>query len=1154
MRRLTFRNTALLSAALPLALLSLCLTDRAQSQGTPAATPKPSPDVASAIFRQPSLSPDGATLAFTYDGDIWSVASTGGIARRLTSTLDDDANPIFSPDGKWLAFSSKKYGSSDVYVMPAVGGFSRRLTYHSATDKPTCWLPDSSAVIFESARINSALDLWCVRLAGGDAWPLTAGGYRQSEFHSNISPDGKHIVYAGNGGSSAYARRGYNGSDSNDVWLCDFDGVSTTNYRTLAASRANECFPFFMDAGRIGYVSYAGLGGTTERVSHLESVDLTGAATKGVNYNYLVDLREPSLAGNKLAYTTGSVGGWKLHVADLAAATDTVPAISIDADSRTAPLVNIALTSASQFAPSPDGKKLAVIAGYDVWVMPIDGSGPARQITDTISREKDVIWTKDSRKLVYASARTGDYQLYIFDVAAKEEKQLTTNSGGATHPVLLNSGKSVLACVAESRLAEINLDGTPGKIDIPGHFLGANSSDREVFDLSPDGKWITYTQNNALSDDAVVVAKLDTGEVKRISRLFRDCSTPRFSLDGKRITFANNEENEEFDIYVVELTAPSMEFDEDKTDKLFGKEEPKPETPAGETPTDKPADKPAAKPEPEKPTTPAAPKGESDPDQRPPRQPRNPNPDPAAPANPPAAQPSSDEPAVPAKPRGKPPETVIDFNDIDRRTYRVTTLQGNEFNAIGLEDGKTVLFTGLVTGVTQVMSLSFTDGRVTGAPKPLTTSTTPKGGLFASTSGREVWFTDAGVMQRMKLPPTAASPVAFKADQRRDAKALRAEAFRECVWTMKNYYYDPKMHGTDWDGAASTYAKAIEATPTGDEWGSLMNELLGELNSSHQGFTSVDTRSDGVREQGASLGLLFDAAERSKGNYKVTEVLARGACDAAKAAIKPGEYLVGLNGKAFKPGETVLDRELLWTAGKKTILHVGPNPTLDGSREIAVKPQADQIENELFYQRWVDAQRAMIHKLSGGRLGYVHIRAMDDASVRHFKHHLGDDMEGKEGVVLDVRFNGGGSTSVDLLEILIKRPWLYRTQRTGEKITENVNRSIAWEKPSCLLTNQQSFSNAEIMSEGFRTLEIGKIIGVETAGGCIGTGAAGLIDGSRIRLPGSGAYTVNGENLENAGRKPHITVENTPEVLNAGRDLQTETAVKVMLEQLGAKK
>jgi tricorn protease len=238
------------------------------------------------------------------------------------------------------------------------------------------------------------------------------------------------------------------------------------------------------------------------------------------------------------------------------------------------------------------------------------------------------------------------------------------------------------------------------------------------------------------------------------------------------------------------------------------------------------------------------------------------------------------------------------------------------------------------------------------------------------------------------------------------------------------------------------------------------------------------------------------------------------------------------------------------TNGKKTLLHLGGDPSFESSSPVAVKPISRGAEGQLWYQRWVEHQRELVDTYSKGRLGYVHIRAMNDSSLRDFKHHLGNNMLGKEGVVIDVRFNGGGRTAVDVLEILIKRPWLKRQYGDLPDISENIYRSIALEKPSILMINESSFSNAEIMAEGFRRLNIGKIVGVDTAGGVIGTGSYRLIDGSRMRLPSTGAYTVDGENLENNGRKPDIFIENNPEELDQGIDRQTERAVKELLAQL----
>ncbi|MCA8938285.1 MAG: biopolymer transporter Tol, partial [Planctomycetes bacterium] len=235
--------------------------------------------------------------------------------------------------------------------------------------------------------------------------------------------------------------------------------------------------------------------------------------------------------------------------------------------------------------------------------------------------------------------------------------------------------------------------------------------------------------------------------------------------------------------------------------------------------------------------------------------------------------------------------------------------------------------------------------------------------------------------------------------------------------------------------------------------------------------------------------------------------------------------------------------------GRKTVLHLATSPDSEEVTSVPVKPISDRQESGLFYDRWVNWQRDLVHQLSNGQLGYVHIARQDGASLAHFKHHLGNENVGRKGMVIDVRFNGAGSTAVHQLEILFKKQWLMRMPRGGDNpVSENIYRSTALEKPSCLLINGNSFSNAEILAEGFRHLKIGPIIGEDTGGGVIGTSSATLIDGSRMRLPLSGAWAMNGENLENNGRKPDFLVANHPADLDSGKDAQTAKAVEELLK------
>ncbi len=1056
--------------------------------------------VAGRILRSPALSPDGKLLAFVYDGDIWTVESNGGTARRLTITLDNDGSPRFSPDGKSLAFRSRRFGSDDVFVMPASGGEARRLTFSDGAEDPCCWLPDGSGVVFSAARDNGR-DLWIVRSDGGEPWPISGGGMGVHESNAAVSPDGKHLAYV-NHGADPMRRRGYFGTSSSDIWLCDFDGTTTRNHRAIAASRSHEDWPCFMDNNTVLFVNCAAGKSKSARMGRLSAVTLDGSDAKGWGGDNALDARDLSIGGGKLSFATGNYGGWRLHVGDLGKRPPmklNTPEIRIESDVRSADVKTTRLTSASEYDISPDGKKIAFIAGGDVFLLPAEEGGVPRQITDTIEREKDIEWDSDSRTLAFSSRKGGAWRIYGIDAGTGKEAFVRGQGAQVSRPQFMPGGKRLASIIDEQRL---NVELPDGKsLDVKAYLAGANMGGGEAFDISPDGQWILFEQPNEIYDDTLFVANVNTGETRQISHMFGSCTSASFTRDGKRVVFACDQEGN-FDIYALDLVTPPVEFKEDKLDKLF--------------------------------KDPAKPAGGSD-DKK--EEPKGEEPKPE--------EPKKEEPKKPVA--KKPPETKIDFEGLKRRVRRITSLDGNEFNPICLDDGKTFYFLAAVQGQSNLWKLTIDPDKGPDL-KQVTQSRSQKSRLKLSADEKSLWYLDGGTITCMQLQSGKNTTYAFNVEQRRLTRELRAESMSEARWIMGCYFYDKRHHGQNWDALCERYNQALDATSTGDEFGAVMNELLGELNSSHQGFYAADERSDGISESCGYLGARFDALALARGEYRIIEILKGGPLDIPEGP-QPGILLVGINGKPLGKGG-VLARELLGTVGRKTVLHLNDKTVFDGARELAVKPVPRGAEAQLHYERWVDAQRAMVHKLSNGRLGYVHIEGMDDPSLRHFKHHLGNDAIGKDGLVIDVRYNGGGYTAVDVLEILIKRPWLKRQAPGFSEVSENAYRSITLEKASILLINQDSFSNAEILAEGFRRLGIGKIVGVDTAGGVIGTGQFRLIDGSSMRLPGTGAFTVDGENLENNGRKPDIFVQNNPEDIDNGIDRQTEAAVKALLDQI----
>ena len=398
-------------------------------------------------------------MVFVFDGDLWTVASEGGVARRLTVSLGDEWAPLFSPDGKQIVFRSERNGDYDLYVMPAEGGPARRLTWHGATDDPCCWLPDGSGVIFSSARSNQAYDLWVQKLDGSEPWPITDGGFRESEMVATINAEGNQIVYTRRATLRDTRRRGYAGTAQGDLWICDFDGIQTSNHRPLVESFSNEYWPEFI-GDNVNYVTLTSPDGKPSRVARLASVKAaTGKAIP--QPAELVDPREYSVTGRNAVFTTGAYGGWKLGT--LIDGEVNFPEIQIKSDLRTGIHESFSYRSVTEFAASPDGKLIAFIAGHDLYVMPADKSGKPKRVMNTIGRERCIDWHPKERKLVVSSEDENFVQqVVLHNLVSGETKTLTSAEQSATNAQFSPDGKRVLYIHDSKSIRDVDLEGKAG--------------------------------------------------------------------------------------------------------------------------------------------------------------------------------------------------------------------------------------------------------------------------------------------------------------------------------------------------------------------------------------------------------------------------------------------------------------------------------------------------------------------------------------------------------------------------------------------------------------------------------------------------------------------------------------------------------------------
>lgn len=1030
-------------------------------------------------MRGGAISPDGASIAFSYMGNIYTVSSVGGEAKQLTTNESYDGTPLWSPDGTELAFASNREGSMDVFVMSAKGGQARRVTTHSFNEYPAAWLGKDSLLIRRAGNPTVSE----LTFPGGTftrIYKVSKNGGRQTLFsaismdHISIDADGR-ILYNNVKGYEDPWRKHHTSSIARDIYMKDAKG-----YKQMSTFAGEDRNPVWTADGK-GYYYLSEKDGTFNvyyATLNGESKQITSFKGNPVRYLSVSNTGVLSFGYDGQLYTMRP-GGEPKRV-EVKISTD------IDTDKVIRTLVS---RGATHVAVSPKGKDVAFVLNGDVYVTTMDFS-TTKQITETPERERRVDFRADGRAVVYDSERGGIWSIYEAEIVNDKEevmtysteireKRLTDGVTTSFQPLYSPDGKKVAYLQNREAICIIDLKSGKTRVAMDAKYNYSYSDGDQYFTWSPDSKWLLadYMGNGGWNNvDVALIDAEGKDEPVNLTQSGYTDSHARWVMGGKAMIFASDRAGyrshgswgSHRDVYITFFDAEAYnKFRMNKEDRALLEEAEK-------------ANKKSEK------------KDSTDKEKK----------------------------VEPLK---------LQLDNLNDRTMRITFQSSHLSDAVMNNEGTRLYYLAPHNGNMALWVRDFLEERT-----ELKMQRIEARSFQLDKSGNTCYFIgQGGTLCQLNLNSASVKTIPFEAfTVTRPAKTQ--EYNFEHIWRQtKEKLYDPEMNGADWDRLYTTYKRYLPHINNGYDFAEMASELLGELNVSHTGCRYHASSS---RLPVAQLGILPDEAYQGPG-IKVAEVLSGGPLDVCKD-IKAGDIIMAIDGQKIEAGIDYYPM-LAGKAGKATRLGIKGE-----KKEIVVRPISWGKQEELLYKRWVRRNEHMVDSLSGGRIAYVHIEAMDAASFHEFyKNLLSEKNRMRDAVIVDTRHNGGGWLHNDVCIALSGKAYSRFTPRGKFIGNDPFDR---WVKPSCMLVCEDNYSNAHGTPWLYKEMGIGKLIGAPVPGTMTAVWWEN-IGQYTFGIPQVGTKDNRGNYLENQQLDPDIECYITPENMLLGIDTQIETAVKDLL-------
>ncbi|MCX6156041.1 MAG: S41 family peptidase [Candidatus Kapabacteria bacterium] len=1060
-------------------------------------------------MRYSAISPDGKTILFTYKGDIYSVQSIGGTAVALTVGESYDFSPVWSHDGKSFAFASDRYGNFDVFIMSSGGGEAKRLTYHSGKEIPLCFAADDRSVLFSAVRQDDVNNAQFPIGLFGELYSVPAEGGRVTQLlttpalNLSVSSDGAKMLFEDIKGYENEWRKHHTSAVTRDIWL--YDNISK-KYSQLSSFKGEDRNPVFGSNNDDFFYLSEENGSFNVYKSSVSSPD---RKTQITNYSKNPVRFLSRASDNTLCYCFDG----EIYILKNAGTPQKVQ-IRIAEDGRDNLNKFVPINgNFSEATLSPNGKEYAYIFRGEIFVSSIEG-GITKRITNTPYQERSVSFSSDGRSLLYAAEVNNNWNVYSATIVRKEEPYffvstilktdtIIASTAEEFQPMFSPDAKEVAYLENRQTLKVINLASKQTRTILPADKNYSYADGDQYYQWSPDSKWflVSFGYSERIFFPEVGLISADgKGELHNLSMSGYDDYNPKWSSDGSMIIWGSNRDGtrqeggdmSNTDVFSIFLTKSGFEkFKLTKEEFDLNKE------------IDEKAEKDK--------------KDTDDKDKKDKKSKKS----------------SKDTDVKDSSVK----DIVIEWENLTDRKAKLTVHTSPANDWVLSKNNEKLFYT---TSFEKNNDIWVTELR-TKETKLFAKLGMSSAGMEMSKDGKFIFVVGDGKTMKVEVEGAKVEPLKTNGEMELRTDAERSYIFEHSWRQLKEKFYVEDLQGVDWDYYYTTYKKFLPYINNNYDFAEMLSEMLGEINASHTGsrYGFAKPNSD----QTASLAAFYDYSYKGQG-LKIAEILLGGPLDKSTLKVRAGDIIEKIDREDIKD---YIDFYALFNrkAGKFMLLSLF-NPKNNERWEEVVKPISGGEEGELLYKRWVDNRRKEVDRLSNGKLGYIHVRSMSDASMRVvFEEALGRNLQ-KEALIIDTRFNGGGNIHDQLSDFLNGKKYVDIIPH-GQYIGSEP--LYKWVKPSIVLMGESNYSDAHLFPVAYKLKNVGKTLGMPVPGTGTFVWWERQIDPSIVfGIPMGGWRTPDGKFCENNQLEPDLKVQNHFEILSAGRDEQIEAAVKEMLK------